>query len=111
MLSNFGNFLVFGGIFFTASIAFVVFQNLRNKKFSVGKNLVYLSFFQLTFILSSFLLLVLAFIFSDFSLLAVYQNSHTAKPIFYKIAGVWGNHEGSLLLWINIMVKHKEVNG
>ncbi len=104
MLSNFGNFLVFGGIFFTASIAFVVFQNLRNKKFSVGKNLVYLSFFQLTFILSSFLLLVLAFIFSDFSLLAVYQNSHTAKPIFYKIAGVWGNHEGSLLLWINIMV-------
>ena len=34
----------------------------------------------------------------------MYQNSHTAKPIFYKIAGVWGNHEGSLLLWVNIMV-------
>ena len=47
---------------------------------------------------------VTLFVFSDFSLLAVYQNSHTAKPIFYKIAGVWGNHEGSLLLWVNIMV-------
>ena len=49
-------------------------------------------------------MLIFAFVFSDFSLLAVYQNSHTAKPIFYKIAGVWGNHEGSLLLWVNIMV-------
>ena len=68
------------------------------------KNLVYLSFFQITFIIASFLLLIFAFVFSDFSLLAVYQNSHTAKPIFYKIAGVWGNHEGSLLLWVNIMV-------
>ena len=34
----------------------------------------------------------------------VYENSHTTKPLFYKISGVWGNHEGSLLLWINILV-------
>jgi cytochrome c-type biogenesis protein CcmF len=34
----------------------------------------------------------------------VYENSHSAKPVFYKIAGTWGNHEGSLLLWINILV-------
>ena len=40
---------------------------------------------------------------SDFSLINVYQNSHTLKPIFYKISGTWGNHEGSLLLWVIIL--------
>ena len=104
MLSNLGNILLFGSIFITLSIIYFAYQNLKEKNFLIGKNLVYLSFFQITFIIASFLLLIFAFIFSDFSLLAVYQNSHTAKPIFYKIAGVWGNHEGSLLLWVNIMV-------
>ena len=40
---------------------------------------------------------------SDFSLITVYQNSHSLKPIFYKISGTWGNHEGSLLLWVIIL--------
>jgi cytochrome c-type biogenesis protein CcmF len=40
---------------------------------------------------------------SDFSVLNVVQNSHTLKPMLYKIAGVWGNHEGSLLLWVLIL--------
>tara|TARA_A100001011_G_scaffold26667_1_gene26185 strand:+ start:2375 stop:4252 length:1878 start_codon:yes stop_codon:yes gene_type:complete len=104
MLSNLGNILLFGSIFFTLAIIYLTFQNVREKNFQIGKNLVYLSVFQITFVISSFVLLIFAFVFSDFSLLAVYQNSHTAKPIFYKIAGVWGNHEGSLLLWVNIMV-------
>ena len=104
MLSNLGNILLFGSIIVTLSIIYFAYQNLKEKNILIGKNLVYLSFFQITFIIASFLLLIFAFIFSDFSLLAVYQNSHTAKPIFYKIAGVWGNHEGSLLLWVNIMV-------
>ena len=104
MLSNLGNILLFGSIFITLSIIYFAYQNIKEKNFLIGKNLVYLSFFQITFIIASFLLLIFAFVFSDFSLLAVYQNSHTAKPIFYKIAGVWGNHEGSLLLWVNIMV-------
>ena len=104
MLSNLGNILLFGSIFITLSIIYFAYQNIKEKNILIGKNLVYLSFFQITFIITSFLLLIFAFIFSDFSLLAVYQNSHTAKPIFYKIAGVWGNHEGSLLLWVNIMV-------
>jgi len=51
----------------------------------------------------SFLLLIYAHIISDFNLLNVYQNSHTTKPLFYKISGVWGNHEGSLLLWILVL--------
>jgi cytochrome c-type biogenesis protein CcmF len=43
------------------------------------------------------------FITSDFSILDVAQNSHTLKPLFYKITGVWGNHEGSMLLWVLVL--------
>ena len=104
MLSNTGNILLIGSIFFTFSIIYLAYQSIYEKSILVKKNLVYFSIFQITFVISSFILLIFAFIYSDFSLLAVYQNSHTAKPLFYKIAGVWGNHEGSMLLWINIMV-------
>ncbi|KJZ20963.1 heme lyase CcmF/NrfE family subunit [Loktanella sp. S4079] len=47
----------------------------------------------------SFCALTWAFVTSDFSLQLVYANSHTDKPMIYKISGVWGNHEGSMLLW------------
>ena len=53
--------------------------------------------------LISFFLLMFSHIVSDFSVLNVFQNSHTTKPLLYKIAGVWGNHEGSMLLWILIL--------
>ena len=43
--------------------------------------------------------LMVAFVTSDFSVANVAQNSHSAKPLFYKITGVWGSHEGSMLLW------------
>ncbi|SMY07952.1 heme lyase CcmF/NrfE family subunit [Flavimaricola marinus] len=57
------------------------------------------------FILVSFAFAALtwAFVTSDFSLRLVYLNSHSAKPLIYKISGVWGNHEGSMLLWILIL--------
>ena len=58
---------------------------------------------QLVLIGISFTALVYAFLTSDFSVINVYQNSHTTKPIIYKITGVWGNHEGSLLLWVLIL--------
>ena len=51
----------------------------------------------------SFAALTYAFVTSDFSLQLVVMNSHTAKPMLYKVAGVWGNHEGSLLLWVLIL--------
>ena len=44
-----------------------------------------------------------AYVTSDFSVLNVFQNSHTAKPLLYKISGVWGNHEGSMLLWALVL--------
>jgi len=53
--------------------------------------------------LASFLSLMYSHVVSDFSVLNVFQNSHTTKPLLYKIAGVWGNHEGSMLLWILVL--------
>jgi len=61
------------------------------------------AFGQLAFLVLAFAALTYAFVNSDFSLLVVANNSHTAKPLLYKIAGVWGNHEGSLLLWVLIL--------
>ena len=51
----------------------------------------------------SFGALMWAFIVSDFSLKLVWANSHSAKPMLYKISGTWGNHEGSMLLWVLIV--------
>ena len=51
----------------------------------------------------SFGCLTYSYIVSDFSVLNVVQNSHSLKPLLYKVSGVWGNHEGSLLLWILIL--------
>ncbi len=58
---------------------------------------------QAALVAFAFGVLTWAFVVSDFSLAVVYQNSHTAKPMLYKIAGTWGNHEGSLLLWVLIL--------
>lgn len=58
---------------------------------------------QFGLIATAFIGLTYSFIISDFSLLVVTQNSHSAKPLLYKITGVWGNHEGSLLLWVLVL--------
>jgi cytochrome c-type biogenesis protein CcmF len=54
----------------------------------------------------AFACLTTAFVTSDFSVAAVSQYSHSLKPLIYKVAGVWGNHEGSLLLWILILTAY-----
>ena len=54
-------------------------------------------------VLVAFSTLIHAYIVSDFSVLNVVQNSHSEKPLLYKITGVWGNHEGSMLLWVFII--------
>jgi len=59
---------------------------------------------QFALVALSFAALTWAFVTSDFSVALVVDNSHTAKPMIYKISGVWGNHEGSLLLWVLILV-------
>ena len=75
--------------------------NISSKR--INQNLISLSFLQLIFVIVSFLSLILCFINSDFSNETVFNNSHTTKPLFYKISGTWGNHEGSLLLWLLVL--------
>jgi cytochrome c-type biogenesis protein CcmF len=60
---------------------------------------------QMQFILvaMAFFALTTAYVTSDFSVLNVWQNSHSAKPMLYKFSGVWGNHEGSMVLWVLIL--------
>jgi len=61
------------------------------------------AFLQLILIGGSFAALTFAYLGSDFSVLNVFQNSHSLKPAIYKWSGVWGNHEGSMMLWVLIL--------
>lgn len=61
------------------------------------------------FVALAFGALTYAFVVSDFSVLDVAQNSHTAKPMIYKITGVWGNHEGSMLLWVFVLAVYSAI--
>jgi len=58
---------------------------------------------QFVFVAIAFGALVACYVQSDFSVANVYENSHSLKPLIYKITGVWGNHEGSMLLWVSIL--------
>ena len=102
MLSNLGNILLFLSVILSLSIIYAANRNLKISG-GVDKNIFQLSLIQSTSIIICFFVLIAAFIVSDFSLITVYQNSHSSKPLFYKIAGTWGNHEGSLLLWAIIL--------
>ncbi|MEZ5922385.1 MAG: heme lyase CcmF/NrfE family subunit [Parvularculaceae bacterium] len=64
------------------------------------------SLIQFAFVAGAFAVLTYAHATSDFTVLNVYQNSHTAKPMLFKITGVWGNHEGSMLLWALILAAY-----
>lgn len=64
------------------------------------------AFSQLLLVAAAFAALTLAHVLSDFSVRNVVENSHTAKPFIYKITGVWGNHEGSMLLWALILAAY-----
>jgi cytochrome c-type biogenesis protein CcmF len=58
---------------------------------------------QFCFIAIAFAALMTCYVRSDFSVVNVFENSHSAKPLMYKLSGVWGNHEGSMLLWVLIL--------
>jgi len=103
MLSNFGNLLLFINIFLSFVIIYSALRCLKISNKFLPKTIYQISTLQSTLIIICFFTLIAGFIVSDFSLVTVYQNSHTLKPIFYKISGTWGNHEGSLLLWVIIL--------
>ena len=104
MLSNLGILFTIGTLFTSLFIIFFTFKEFKVVNNLIPSKIYKFSLFQLFFSISSFFVLLLAYILSDFSLVNVYENSHSNKPLFYKISGTWGNHEGSLLLWINILV-------
>jgi cytochrome c-type biogenesis protein CcmF len=103
MAGSIANFLLSVSLLLSISLIFLLTIKINKKNFE-NLSVIYLcsdGIFYLLFI--SFILLVYSFIVSDFSNLVVYQNSHTTKPLFYKISGSWGNHEGSMVLFILIL--------
>jgi cytochrome c-type biogenesis protein CcmF len=64
----------------------------------------YLALLQFFLVLIAFMALMRSYIVSDFTVTNVVNNSHSKKPLLYKIVGTWGNHEGSILLWVLILV-------
>ncbi|MBD1164897.1 heme lyase CcmF/NrfE family subunit [Pelagibacterales bacterium SAG-MED13] len=83
----------------------IIFFSLNNFNRSdiLNKKIVYFTFLQFFLVVVSFFGLILSFVFSDFTNSTVFNHSHTTKPLFYKISGTWGNHEGSLLLWLLVL--------
>ena len=63
------------------------------------------------FVVLAFAALTYGFVTSDFSIALVANHSHTAKPLIYKISGVWGNHEGSMLLWVLVLAVYTVLVG
>ena len=103
MIPEIGHILLI--LTFITSILQVLFWcfNIKKSDDITINVLVKSTFINFVFILFSFGILVYSFIISDFSLVIVSDNSHTLKPLIYKISGTWGNHEGSLMLWILIL--------
>ncbi|MBD1164088.1 heme lyase CcmF/NrfE family subunit [Pelagibacterales bacterium SAG-MED11] len=82
----------------------IIFFSIKNlSKSKLDNKIIFSVFFQFFFVSLSFLGLVQSFISSDFSNETVFNHSHTTVPTFYKISGAWGNHEGSLLLWLLVL--------
>ena len=92
------------GFIFSIILIPVAYKDLFVIKKLVNSNIYIILSLQLFFIFLSFFCLIITFINSDFSNEIVYNNSHTTKPLFYKISGTWGNHEGSFLLCLLILV-------
>ena len=102
LYSSIGYYSLILGLIISLPIFFFSIRNFRNQEV-LDYKIVIFSFIQLFLVIISFLGLVFSFIFSDFSNETVFNNSHTTKPLFYKISGTWGNHEGSLLLWLLVL--------
>ena len=100
--STIGYYSLFLGLFVSLLIVFFSVKNFQNSKI-ISANILSFTFLQFFLVVISFLCLIISFVFSDFSNETVFNNSHSTKPLFYKIAGTWGNHEGSLLLWLFVL--------
>ena len=100
MVPSLGNFTLWLSLCF-AILQFIIsykkISHFRSKLNSVAVNGLLLC------ALISFFSLMYSYVVSDFSVMNVFQNSHTTKPLMYKVSAVWGNHEGSMLLWMLVL--------
>jgi len=103
LANQIGYYSLILGLLLSFLLCGVSIKDLNSRSKQINQNVLSLSFLQLIFVIVSFLSLILSFINSDFSNETVFNNSHTTKPLFYKISGTWGNHEGSLLLWLLVL--------
>ncbi len=103
MVNQVGNYSLYMALI--ASIYLIIQSYRLSKRSSKKLNSKIFSILsvQSAMVLISFFSLIYLFIISDFSNETVYNNSHTTKPLFYKVSGTWGNHEGSLLLWLLVL--------
>ena len=102
MASLIGYYSLILGLLCSLITVFYSIKNFNDNNV-IKKEVLFFTFLQFFFVIISFLGLIVSFIISDFSNETVYNHSHTTKPLFYKISGTWGNHEGSLLLWLFVL--------
>ena len=102
MASLIGKYSLIFGLCCALLITLVAIKNFRNTNIFDNK-IISITFLQFFFVIVSFFCLITSFVVSDFSNETVFNHSHTTKPLFYKISGTWGNHEGSLLLWLLVL--------
>jgi cytochrome c-type biogenesis protein CcmF len=103
LANQIGYYSLILGLLLSVLLCGVSIKDFNKTNKQINQNILSLSFLQLVFVIVSFLSLIISFINSDFSNETVFNNSHTTKPLFYKISGTWGNHEGSLLLWLLVL--------
>ena len=102
MASLIGYYSLIVGLLCSLLTIFYSIKNFNDNNV-IKKEVLFFTFLQFFFVIISFLGLIVSFIISDFSNETVFNHSHTTKPLFYKISGTWGNHEGSLLLWLLVL--------
>ena len=103
IISQLGYYSLIFGLLTSIFIFFNSSVQLKKNNPIISDKITGLIGFQFFFVFISFISLIYSFVISDFSNETVYNNSHTTKPLFYKITGTWGNHEGSLLLWLLVL--------
>jgi cytochrome c-type biogenesis protein CcmF len=103
MTANIGYFALLLALTISFAQAVVPFVFIRRADPAIGAFANQAAIGQFVFVAAAFGCLTYAFVTSDFTLQVVAENSHTTKPMLYKVSGVWGNHEGSMLLWVLIL--------
>src|SRR3954454_20585881 len=86
-----------------AAYQFVLMLLALRSKIDVVRSMRAIAVAQGALTVIAFAMLLLVFARSDMSVKLVFENSHSAKPFIYKVAGAWGNHEGSMLMWVTIL--------